>query len=302
MTHNIGLSTKVVQDRPIREAAEIASQVGYTGLEIFGVLNHLPLDTTVERGREYRRLFDDLGLRTITICSYVGGFAEGSDAEAEREIAAFRHYLALADVLGCSMVRLWGDRLGRSIVQPRDDHFSRAAHYLARCADLAAESGARVLLENHLAMTISVDMTLRLLRAIDRPNVVVNFDPGNMYLAGEACGTAETLRLRPHIGNVQVKEVARGVASTAAQSGHPTSPATIDATLSRGGTYEVLLGEGTLDHLAYLRPLAATSYDGFYMVECHRTPDAAWPSDRIAAYEHRALSELLDRATGAAHR
>jgi sugar phosphate isomerase/epimerase len=284
--HKIGLSTKVVTDRPMRKAAEIAHRAGYTGLEIFGVPGHLPPETGLQEAREFRKLFDDLGLRTVTICSYVGGFAEGSDTESQAEIETFMHYLEIADALGCDMVRLWADKLGRGVAEPREDHFLRAAHYLAIAADLAADARVRVLLENHLAMTINADMTLKLLRLIDRPNVVVNFDPGNMFLAGEAYGRAATLRLRPHIGNVQVKEGSR-------KTNQPSGAH--DSTLSRGGTYDLLLGEGDMDHMSYLRALRETGYDGYYMAECHKHPTTEWPSDRIAEHEHGRIAALLDR-------
>jgi sugar phosphate isomerase/epimerase len=289
-SHRVGLSTKVVVDRSMREAAEIAARCGYSGLEIFGVPNHLPPETTIAEARALRSMLDDLGLATVTICSYVGGFAESSDAEAERELVTFRHYLEIADVLGCDMIRLWADKLGRSVGRPREDHWLRAAHYLARAADDALDAGRRILLENHLSMTVSVEMTLRLIRLIDRPNVVVNFDPGNMFLAGEAYGRAATLRLRPYIGNVQVKE-GHKAPEAAAPNG-----AVHDATLSRGGSYDVLLGEGNMDHMSYLGPLLESGYDGYYMAECHKTPTPEWPSDRIAEHECRALTRLLDEA------
>jgi sugar phosphate isomerase/epimerase len=283
--HKIGLSTKVVTDRPMREAAEIAARAGYTGLEIFGVPNHLPPETTDAQAHELRRLFDDLGLRTVTICSYVGGFAETGDEQSKAELETFERYLSVANILGCDMVRLWADKLGQNVSQPREDHFLRAAHYLAIAADRAAVTGVRVLLENHLAMTINADMTLKLIRLIDRPNVVVNFDPGNMFLAGEPYGRAATMRLRPHVGNVQVKEGSRA-----------TDQPGGDATLSRGGTYDLLLGEGDMDHMSYLRPLHESGYEGFYMAECHKHATAEWPSDRIAEHEYHKVAELLEQA------
>ena len=273
----------------MREAAEIAARCGYSGLEIFCVPNHLPPETTPARARELRSLFDDLGLRTVTLCSYAGGFAELGDAECRGEVDLFRRYLEMADALGCVMVRAWADKLGRNLRAPREDHWQRAAHYVALCADYALDAGKQVLLENHLAMTISADMTLRLLGLVDRPNVVVNFDPGNMYLAGQPYGRATTLRMRDPIANVQVKDGAMPAAPRAnGQAG--------DATLSHGGSYDVLLGEGTMDHQSYLAPLRETGYDGYYMAECHKTPTADWPSDRIAEHEIGALARLLDAA------
>jgi sugar phosphate isomerase/epimerase len=290
LSHKIGLSTKVVTDRSMREVAEFAARIGYTGLEIFGVEKHIPVQTTLPQAREFGRQFDALGLKTVTLCSYVGGFAEGSDVEAAKEIDGFRHYLDIAGILGCDMVRVWADRLGRTLRHPRDDHYLRAAHYLAIAADLAAEVGVKILLENHLTLTISAASTIRLIRLIDRPNVVVNFDPGNMYLGGEAYGRSTVERLLPHIGNVQVKE---GSMPADAPGGGGDAH---DATLSRGGSYDLLLGEGTMDHMSYLRPLVASRYAGYYMAECHKTATAEWPSERIAAFEFTALKGLLESA------
>lgn len=255
----------------MRQAAESAARIGYTGLEIFGVPKHLPPTTTDAEAADLRRLLDGLGLETVTICSYAGGFAELGDRECQAQVDVFRRYLEIAALLGCTMVRVWPDKLGQNITTPREDHWLRAAHYVGLCADHALAQGASVLIENHLAMTISVDMTHKLLRAVDRPNVVVNFDPGNMYLAGQEYGRAAVRRLRSHIGNVQVKE-------------------------GGGGTYDLLLGEGEMDHQSYLRALAEGDYDGFYMAECHKTPTAEWPPERIAEHELAALRALLDRA------
>ena len=75
-----------------------------------------------------------------------------------------------------------------------------------------------------------------------------------------------------------------------------TTQAGGDPTLSRGGTYDLLLGEGDMDHMSYLRPLRESGYDGFYMAECHKHATAEWPSDRIAEHEYRKLVDLLDEA------
>src|SRR5947209_4294057 len=100
MEPKLGLSSKVVQDRPLSEALHIAAECGYTGLELFGVPNHLPAEIGLERARDARRECDDLGLSVITICSYVGGFAEAGDREAAAQVEAFRHYLDVANIFG----------------------------------------------------------------------------------------------------------------------------------------------------------------------------------------------------------
>ena len=271
----IGLSSKVLQDHPLEDMVAIAARCGYRGLELFGVPNHLPADVPMERVHELRRRCDDVGLRVVTICTYVGSFAEIGDERAAAELEKYRRYVEIACRLGCGMIRLDPENLGRR-ERAREDHWLRAAHFLALAADIGLEAGTRVLLENHEVFTISVDGTLRLIRLIDRPNVVVNFDPGNMHRSGERYGRDAVLRLGGLIGNVQVKDARRADAPGA-------------------GAYDYLLGEGDVDHRAYLRPLAEIGYAGFFMAECHKAPTADLPSERIAAVEHEALAALLER-------
>jgi sugar phosphate isomerase/epimerase len=292
MDLNVGLSSKVVTDRALDDVLEVAARCGYTGLELFGVPNHLPPDLPAPRVREVRRRCDDLGLSVVTLCTYVGGFAEASDAEAAAELETYRRYVEIANLLGCDLIRLWPDHLGRNLSTPREDHWLRAAHYLREAADVGLRAGTRVLIENHRTMTVNVDASLRLIRLIDRPNVVFNFDPGNMYLAGEEYGRAVVHCFHGRIGNVQVKEASRGAATAGSA----------DATLASGGSYDLLLGEGNIDHQSYLGALAEIGYDGYYMAECHKTPTAEWPSDRIAEHECRALRQLLEQTAAAQRR
>ncbi len=95
------------------------------------------------------------------------------------------------------------------------------------------------------------------------------------------------LRLAPFIGNVQVKEVSRE---------KTPSVRVDDPSVAHGGTADLLIGEGDIDHASYLRPLVEVGYDGYYMAECHKLPTPDWPSDRIAAFEFQALSDLLAQA------
>jgi sugar phosphate isomerase/epimerase len=182
------------------------------------------------------------------------------------------------------MIRVWPDQLGRNIRVPREDHWLRAAHYFREAADLGLAAGVRVLLENHLTLTIDADSTLRLVRLIDRPNVVVNFDPANMFLAGRSYGREAVLRFASLIQNVQVKEASRDGSDVGASA---------DASLSHGGSYDLLLGQGNIDHAAYLRALTEIGYAGYYMAECHKHPTRDLPSHEIAALEYRSLKALL---------
>jgi sugar phosphate isomerase/epimerase len=272
MMNRLGLSSKVVQDRPLFEAIEIAARCGYAGLEFFGVPNHVPSDIPLDRVRELRRRIDDLNLVAIDLCSYVGRFAGLGDDRCEAELELARRQYEIANILGSGLVRLWADGLGSAPV--REDHILRAAYYLEKAADLAVAADVKIILENHAAMTQSVAGTKRLLSLIDRPNVLINFDPSNMYEAGEDLDAASVTEFIPRIANVQVKDVSR-----------------------RDGDGDRLLGEGDFDHTPILAALEQLGYQGYYCAECHKVPTADWPSDRIAAHEIEAMKELLSQAT-----
>lgn len=292
----IGLATKVVRDRTFREAAELAARLGYRGLEVFAIAEHFPPDEAgamaLDRAREYRRIMADRGLVAIDLCAYDLGFAESSDAECQAAVERFARSLELAEALGTPMVRSWADRLARRTaahpdgIVARRDHWLRAAHYLGVAADLAAGAGMDVLLESHPRLTDAPDAVIELFGLIDRPNVKLNYDPANVYLGGWDHGYGGTRRIAQYIGNVQVKEASRAL-PTRERDDH-------DGTLRAGGTFDLLLGEGDMPTDGFLRALADADYTGFYVVECHKTPTAAWPPEAIAAHELGALRDLLE--------
>lgn len=274
MTPRLGLTSKVVQDLPLRECIQVAASLGYSGLELFGVPNHLPLDTPLQDAAAAAELCQDLGLRVVTICTYAGGFGDAGDRECERQLDSFRRYVDLAHVLDCDMIRLDPEGLP-SERRLREDHWLRSAYYLGAAADIGLSEGVRLLIENHEKMTGTIDDTLRLLHLIDRPNVVVNFDPANLYRSGGPYGAEGVAKLFPWIANVQVKDARR------------------EGDARPGGAYDVLLGEGEVDHRSYVDALLERGYDGFFMCECHKFPTPELPSREIARREGEWLRRLL---------
>jgi L-ribulose-5-phosphate 3-epimerase len=113
---------------------------------------------------------------------------------------------------------------------------------------------------------------LRFIKDVARPNVGVNFDPGNFLIYG----TDETLRalevLAPHLKGVHCKDGLR-----------PKEPEAL-------GT-EVPLGQGAVDFPALIRRLAELSYTGPLILERETGPNVEMDLVAGRAYLERLVRE-----------
>jgi sugar phosphate isomerase/epimerase len=288
------LFTKVLADRPLDEALARAADIGYDGVELMGRAPHFGPDTTDEEAREIRALADDLGLGIAGVASYTGGYAGIDDAAAGEELETFERFCELADVLGVGYVRHGAG--GPSADEASADHYERAAEWLARAADAAADYGVEIGVEIHGNTIVeSADDAVALLEAVDRPNVSAIHDAGNMFICGEAYGPASVERLGDRLGHVHVKDVRRVV-----DAGGPGSW-TDETRYGEEAFAFARMGEGDVDHWSLLHALAAAGYDGYVTDECHVPAEAADDGDvDLAAFELAELRRLFETARRAA--
>ncbi len=271
MAIRIGICSKILQDYDIEEAIAIAADIGYEGIEIFAVPKHLPEDVDDEKVEAVARELDRRGMECVSLCTYVGRFAQKGDAECEAEVEKFKRYMDIAQRLGCYMIRV----LPGGPKNPRDareDHWLRAAHYLRECCDLALGRRLGVILENNFGLTATVDGTLYLIDLVARPNIGINYDPGNLFRMDKYYGIEALERFGGLVWNVQVKDAAKS-----------------------GGVDEwrLLLGDGEVDYHSIFGYLLDVGYDGYVTAECHREPDEEMSAEDIARHEYLAISQLV---------
>lgn len=274
MAIRIAICSKILQEYDISEAVNIAAEIGYEGIEIFGVERHLPADAPMPEVRKLAGQMRGVGLEAVTLCTYLGGFSQKSDEQCLDDVEAFRRYLDMAEELECDLIR----------VQPggppipcaaREDHRDRAAHYLRVCCDLALSRDIGVVMENNFGLSATVDSTLDLIARVQMPNLGVNYDPGNLYRMDRYYGIEALARFGELVWNVQVKDCYR------------------DETTD---DYQLLLGEGEVDYLSIFTRLQENEYDGHVSAECHREPDAQMSAADIARHEYQAIRTLLASA------
>ncbi len=268
------LCSKIMSDKELFRMAEEAARIGYKGLEVFGISRHLPADVDDQTVVEFKGLCDGLGLKIVTLATYAGDFEALDNAGCREMCEMFKRYVRIAEILGCRHIRLNPKYLGDTR-EPTEEDYRRFCAWAAKCADYAAPYERNVLLENNINIIKTVEGTLKALRYINRANVGLNYDPGNIYRCDPRYGPEAIDAFGDRIFNVQVKQV----------SGKDSN------------NIRLLLDDpdGAIDYLPILRKLKTAGYKGFISAECHREPDEKMSSGDIAAHEFLQIKKLLEK-------
>lgn len=277
------LFSKVFGDRELTEAATLAAELGYDGFEPMCREPHLGADRSLETVRELRDHLDDLGLVVPCLATYTGNDAGLTPRERERELETLETFLEFADALNCEIVRHGPG--GPAVRDATDEDFERAARWLRRATDRAAEYDVTIAMEIHAGrLSETVSSTKRLLEAIDRDNVGAIHDAGNMYLVDDGFGPESVRWLGDDLIHVHVKDLRRVADGT--------RPSTFELETNAGTeTFQRQpLGEGDVDHGPLFDALAAAGYDGHVTAESTFAPDDARAA---AAHEIEELRRLL---------
>ena len=288
------LFTKVLAERSLDEALKVAADVGYDAVELMGREPHLDVDTTADQAAELRKRADDLGIGVAAIATYTGHYAGKDDEACEAELTKLERFCELASVLSVDYVRQFVG--GPSPWEADQSHYERTAEWLDRAADVAASYDVELGVEIHGDSIVEgAGDAVRLLDRVDRENVSVIHDAGNMFICDEAYGPTSVAELGDRLGHVHVKDVRREL-----------PPADADGTFemeTRRGveTFSFArMGEGDVDHWRLLRALAESGYDGYVTDECHVPSDPDGGDATVAAYELAELQRLIETAGRAA--
>ncbi|WP_330175754.1 sugar phosphate isomerase/epimerase [Streptomyces sp. NBC_01498] len=198
---NLAFSTLGVPGLPIPEVAALAARTGYQGVELRAHPEE-PVHTGLD-ARERASVVEEFarhGIRILTVAGYARVAAEDADEQSKgRELDDL---VLLARDLGAPYVRVFPGG-GEQDPEAAD---ATAARRLAAAAPLAAESGVRILLETHDSHRTGAD-AMRVLGLVGHPQVGAIWDVMHTWLGGERPVTSHA-SLSPHLGYVQVKDIA----------------------------------------------------------------------------------------------
>lgn len=196
----LAFSTLGVPGMPVADVVRLAATHGYQGVELRAHPEEPvhPGLSPVERAGVVQE-FKQGGVEILTVAGYARVAAEGDDQPVMDEIAAL---VELARDLGAPNVRVFpggGD-------QGPEAADAIAARRLGAAAPHAAEQGVRILLETHDSHRAGLDVA-RVVGTVGHPQIGALWDVMHTWLAGEEPVASHAV-LAPHLGYVQVKDVA----------------------------------------------------------------------------------------------
>jgi L-ribulose-5-phosphate 3-epimerase len=252
--------TKVFDDRSLDDAIESAARIGYSGVEIMAREPHFPSTASHDRAREIGSLLDDLDLVVPCLATYTGGYTTKTDEECEAELEEFERFLSLSEALDVDLLRHGPG--GPSVREATDDDFERAATWLRRAADRADAYDRTIGLEIHShRLTETTETTMRLVESVDRENVGVIHDAGNMFIVDERYGRESLDRIGDRLAHVHLKDLSR-VSDRSLPDAFSLDTPRGEETFRRES-----LGEGDVDYGSLFGALDDAGYEGSVTTE-----------------------------------
>ena len=195
MADRLAASTNSYHSYTLEDALAGAAAAGLRHVELTSVpgwTEHVPRDATAEELRDVKRLLEHHGLTPVSLSGH-------SDLVSDEGVAEFRKSLRLCRELGIDKVTTstggHADTSGGSLDDQRDAFLSR----IRPLADEAAADGITICLETHGGLLATGQIAGRLIDDIGKPNIGINYDPGNVIFYGD---TDPVLDLPGAVGQV----------------------------------------------------------------------------------------------------
>lgn len=185
---------------PVADVVRLASANGYEGVELRAHPEE-PVHPGLTRA-ERALVADEFkrgGVEILTVAGYVRVAAEGED---EPVLAALAELVELAHDLGAANVRVFP---GGGDLDPAEAD-AIAARRLGAAAPYAADMDVRILLETHDSHRAGADVA-RVAGTVGHGRIGAIWDVMHTWLAGEDPAASHAV-LAPHLGYVQVKDIA----------------------------------------------------------------------------------------------
>jgi sugar phosphate isomerase/epimerase len=263
---NSPFRVSVITDEITQEferALQIASrEFGLNWVELRGMWNKNILDLDAKEIAEARRLLERYRLRVTDIASplfkvdWPGAPKSKFSPKQRDQFGADFTFDQQKEVLdrGLELARVFGtDRLRCFDFWRLDDPAPYRAEMNAKLKDAAQKAADKkviLLLENeHECNTATSEEAVRVLAAVNVPNFMLNWDPGNSVMQGDMPYPQGYDRLPKHrIGHVHCKDVAR----------------------NPDGKYEwAAMGRGVIDWIGQFRALKLDGYHYAVSLETH---------------------------------
>ncbi len=168
----------------------------YAHLAEIGLTN---VEVAVPSVESVDALQSELDAHGLTATSLLGK----CDIQSETVVADFQTTLDIASQMGVKII----------FVSVHAGDADRNAVYdrLRAIGENAAPAGIKVCLETHPDLVHNGDIAMETMKAVNHPNICVNFDTGNVYYYNHnVTAVSEVQKVLPHVGAVHLKDTNGG--------------------------------------------------------------------------------------------
>jgi len=262
----LGLCTIAFREKLLEDALNIAQQIGFDGVEIWGREPHISEAYDDRRVRAARKMVESRRLEVAMFGSYLRLGAPPPDEEEEVTMEAA---LQTTQSLATPICRVWAGNVPSR--QATKEQWRKAVEELQRACAMAANLDVVLAVEMHSgALTDTASSTLRLFKDVGAGNLKVNYQASFGKGSEDAYGRLRAVL--PHVVNVHAQNYRPGRAN-------------------RDGRLELVsLAEGLVDYKRVLKMLSAAGFQGF--VEVEFIPPSAANKVKALARDYEYLRSL----------
>jgi sugar phosphate isomerase/epimerase len=261
----------------LEEAMQRAAKFGFDGVDVWP---HrpiaFPMDISEDRRKKLVELAQELGLKFAAI-EAITDFRRSDHVllpRQEKEILFVKECCKLAQDLGCPVIRILAGFVGyfwhvgwnkgysntamwdtRSIEVSKEEDFLIEWDYakagIKECAEIAADYGVTLALQNHPPLTNSTEETIAMIEEIDHPNLKIGLD----------------LPLFESQDTEFIWEMVKKVGKERMAHSHLISIKFMGGLGNAYGFKEVVPAEGQENWTEFFKACKAIGYDGYYAHE-----------------------------------
>ena len=198
----LAVSTNTYHPYTLEEALGGIAAAGATSVELTSVpgwSEQVSRDATAADLARVSSLLTKHGLTAISLSGH-------SDLVTDAGVAEFQKALHIAKTLGIALVTT---STGGHDAASSGDLDEQRAEFLARIgplADGAADMGITICLETHGGLLATGAMAADLIRDIGKPNVGINYDPGNVIYYGDTRPEGDIASAVYYLTHMHVKD------------------------------------------------------------------------------------------------
>lgn len=202
MGNPLTLCTNTYHTYSLEESLAGAQRAGYSNVELTSVpgwTEHVRRDAADEELGHVKDLLKKYGQTAIS-------FAGHSDLASDQGVGEFRKALNIAHKLGIHYVTT---STGGHDASSHGSLDEQREMFLARIRPLCEEAdgmGITICLETHGGLVANGAISAELVQMIDRPNIGINYDPGNVIFYGNTDPTEDIKAAAPYVKHMHAKD------------------------------------------------------------------------------------------------